>query len=359
MDKKVVIHYSEIGTKGKNRAFFEKKLAENIRKALKNQVKKVYRRYGRIVCDLKDESDLNSVKQKLTLMPGLSFFSFASSSLLNIDEIKKKALTLCESREFESFKVEAKRANKSFPLTSIGVNETVGNYLATNLEKKVKLREPELTLYIEILEREAYLYTEKLRGIGGLPVDTGGVLLSSLSGGIDSPVASFLLMKRGCRIVFVHVYNSTLTKKEVLKKLEKIVETLTKIQLNSKLYIVPFEEIQKEIIMKVPAKLRMLVYRRFMMRILNKIAPWEKAKGVVTGDSIGQVASQTIENLTCIYKASELPVLAPLMGMNKEEIVSLAKKIGSYNYSILPYPDCCSFMVAKHPETHAHLSEVE
>ena len=166
-------------------------------------------------------------------------------------------------------------------------------------------------------------------------------------------------MKHGCELVFVHVYNTTQVSSGVLTKLDLLVKELTKVQLRSKLYVVPFEALQREIIMFVPSKLRMIVYRRFMMKIINEIAAGEKAKAVVTGDSLGQVASQTLENIGCIYSSSKLPVLAPLIGINKEEIIKSAERLGSYEHSIIPYPDCCSFMIAKHPETRANPGDIE
>jgi len=366
----IVVHYSEIGTKGGNRVFFEKKLMENIRNALRENANRVYRRYGRIVCILNCNQGSSNVKQIdkikqaseikqiLEKLPGISYFSFSVKAELDLEKIKKKSLEFLEKEKFVSFKIETKRSNKGFPLTSFELNREVGRCLEEKTKKRVDFKNPEFVLHIEIGEKEAFIYGGKCGGIGGLPVGTAGKVISSLSGGIDSPVASFLLMKRGCKVIFVHIHNQTQAR-GVLTKIEELVEQLTKMQLNSKLYVVPFEKIQKEIIMNVPSKLRMIVYRRFMMRIINQLAWKEKALGVVTGDSVGQVASQTLENLNCIYDASRLPVLNPLIGTNKEEIVELAKKIGTYETSIQPYPDCCSFLIAKHPETKGKLEEIK
>ena len=352
----IVIHYSEIGTKGKNRDFFEKKLMENIKKALKGEINKVYRRYGRIICDLKDKAD--KVKEILEKLPGISYFSFAVKTKLDLKNIKEESLRVLKGEDAASFKIETKRSNKEFPLKSPEVSREVGKHLEAKTEKEVDYKNPEFVLHLEIGEKEAFVYGSKYQGVGGLPVSTAGKVISSLSGGIDSPVASFLMMKRGCKVVFVHIHNRTQAV-GVLTKLEELVGQLTKMQLSSKLYVVPFEKIQKEIIMNVPSKLRMIIYRRFMMKIINKIAYIEKAKGIVTGDSVGQVASQTLDNIKCIYDAANLPIFAPLIGTNKEEIVSLAKKIGTYELSIQPYPDCCSFLIAKHPETRGKLEEIK
>ncbi len=331
---------------------------KNLRKLLGENVKKVYRRYGRIVSELSEKFDAEKVKNTLSLTPGVSNFAFAKKVVLDTEKIKKASIELLKQKKFETFKIEASRSNKKFSLTSRQINEIVGETVVEGLGKGVDLKNPDLTVYIEICEKEAFTYTEKYHGIGGLPVGTSGKVIASLSGGIDSPIASFLMMKRGCNIVFVHIFNKTMAGRSVLKKIYKIVDRLSKIQLGAKLYIVPFEKIQKEIIAKVPAKYRMIVYRRFMMKILNEIAKKEGAKAIVTGDNLGQVASQTLENLTCIYEAADLPVLAPLIGMNKGETIAIAKKIGTYEYSIIPYPDCCSFIIAKHPETKARLKDV-
>ncbi len=353
----VVVHYSEIGTKGKNRAFFEKKLIENL-KRLKRNFRRVYKRYGRIICELREDSNFFEAKERLELFPGISNFMLAEKTALKIEEIKRVCLNLLKQREFETFKIESSRSNKKFEKTSQEVNEIIGSFVAAKLNKKVELKEPDVMVHIEIGEKEVFIGLDKYKGIGGLPVGSSGKVVASLSGGIDSPVASYLMMKRGCEVVFCHIYNSTQVGEASLEKIKEIVDELTKIQLRSKLYILPFEKIQKKIIMDVPSKYRMIVYRRFMMKILDRVLAKERARAILTGDSVGQVASQTLENLRCIRKASNELILSPLVGLNKQEIVEIAKKIRTYDYSIQPYPDCCSFMISKHPETRAKIEEI-
>lgn len=356
MAEVVVIHYGEIGIKGKNREFFEKKLIENVKKALGKNAKMVYRRYGRIVAEVESFKKARRVFEKI---PGIEYFSHAERVENDIEKIKKKALEVLEGKNFETFKIETKRSYKQFPLTSLEVNRIIGEIVVNSLGKKVSLKNPDITVYIEICEKESFIYTEKFPGIGGLPVTTSGKVICLLSGGIDSAVASFLMMKRGCKVIFVHFFNRTLNTEATLSKIKSIVKKLTEFQLSSKLYLVPFEEIQTEIIKNVPSKYRMIIYRRFMTRIANMIAERENAKAIVTGDNLAQVASQTLDNLSRIYEISSIPIIAPLIGINKSEIIELAKKIGTYEISILPYQDCCSFMIAPHPATHCKKEEIE
>ena len=355
----IVVHYSEIGIKGRNRSFFENKLVENIKGSLKGEIKEVYKRYGKIICELEKNVNSNKIINRLSKIPGISSFMFAKKALLDLNEIKVVALNILKDKDFDTFRISTSRSNKSFEKNSQEINRIIGEHIVKSLDKKVLLKDPDIDLHIEISEKEAFVGYEIFKGIGGLPVGSSGKLICSLSGGIDSPVAGFLMMKRGCKIIFVHIYNSTQTREALLSKIEDIVRKLAEIQLSAKLYIIPFGNIQRQIIAKIPSKYRMIVYRRFMFRIINEIGKKEKARGVVTGDSIGQVASQTIENLSCIYDASDLPVFSPLIGMNKDEIVNLAKWLGTYEYSIKPYPDCCSFMIAKHPETKANLDKIK
>jgi len=355
MRKVIIVHYGEIGVKGKNREWFERKLLKNIKLALGNEISGAYRRYGRIICELSEKFNKEFLIYRLSRIPGIRYFLFGVACELDISKIKDTAIDLLEGREFKTFKVEARRSNKDFPFTSIEVNRILGELISSKLGKKVKLEGADLILFVEICEKEAFLSFERYEGIGGLPVSCSGKVISLISGGIDSPVASFLFMKRGCQVVFLHFWNETITSRSSINKVKEIVKKLSEIQLKSKAYLIPFKDLQAEIIKRVPAKYRMLIYRRIMIRIANHIAEIERALGIVTGDSLGQVASQTLENLNCIYEASELPVFAPLIGMDKEEIVRISKFIGTYDLSILPSEDCCSFMIASHPETKGSL----
>jgi thiamine biosynthesis protein ThiI len=357
MKKAFVIHYGEIGLKGKNRITFENTLVNNISLTLENLVEeKPIRKHGRIVLFV--SKNLEEIKERLACIPGIKYFALSLIAPLDIDKIKDAATLIAKGKK-GSFKVSTSRSNKKFYLNSVEINRIVGEHIVNSTKKEVDLENPGFTIFIEICKDESYVYSDKIKGIGGLPVFSSEKIISLLSGGIDSAVASFLMMKRGCKVVFVHFFNYTRSSANVKVKIERLVAQLSKYQVDSKLYMVPFREIQMEIIKNVPSKLRMLVYRRFMMRIASKIADLEGAKAFVTGDSISQVASQTIDNLNVIYSVAERPVFTPLSGMDKEEIIEIAKKIGTYDISILPYEDCCSFMIARHPETRCDINKIE
>ncbi|MGQ9630722.1 MAG: tRNA uracil 4-sulfurtransferase ThiI [bacterium] len=354
-----VVHYGEIALKGKNRGYFERTLIRNMDSALKklgDVDRKIRRGYGRIVIE-DPAPDIGGI---LEFIPGIKYFSRAKEVDLSIDDIKGVALQLAEAEEgAASFKIDARRVDKSFPMTSMEVNSVVGEYVLRSTGKAVSLENPDLTIYIEICENKAYVYREKRYGVGGLPVGTSGKVISLISGGIDSPVAAFMMMKRGCRVVLLHFFNETLHSRQVRQKIEMLGEALTRFQSRIELYVIPFGELQKEIIGLVPSKYRMLIYRRAMMRIASGIADIEGAKAIVTGDSLGQVASQTLDNLNVIYSAASYPVLSPLIGLDKDEVTKTARGIGTYDVSIMPYEDCCSFMVAEHPETRGKIEVVE
>lgn len=347
MERKIVVHYGEIGLKGKNRDFFEKLLVKNIRR----KGGKVRRKYGRLEVEFEE-----GIEEKLRKIPGIKYFGSGFKTSLDMDEIKSASL-LALPKSFSTFCVKASRSNKSFPLNSMEINREVGSFIQSSLSKRVNLKNPDVLLRIEIYEDSAYVYSKRVEGVGGLPSGSAGKVVSLISGGIDSPVASFMAMKRGCEVVLAHFFNSTLHSPEVRKKILLLAEKLSEFH-PVKLYMIPFEEIQREIIRTVPSKLRMVVYRRSMMRMANMIADRENAKAIVTGDNLSQVASQTLENLHAIHSVSERVVLSPLIGFDKEEIIEKAREIGTYEISILPYEDCCSLMVAKHPETRAKIDEI-
>ncbi|MDD5738455.1 MAG: tRNA 4-thiouridine(8) synthase ThiI [Candidatus Pacebacteria bacterium] len=397
----VICHYGEIALKGDNRKFFEEKLVENIKKSLQqnrvlfNYVKRIS---GRILVELKQEEEgekllpqskeFNSLQEKvknaLQKVFGITYFVFAqevypstssgqdpsTSSGQDIECLKDKAIEILKKETFSSFKVETKRGNKNFALTSQQINEQLGEEILNKISSmrnsadrlncvKVDLHNPDIILYIEIAEKYAFLYTKKFAGPGGLPLGVSGKAVSLISGGIDSPVASYLMMKRGVENIFVHFYSNQQGYEQSLEKVRDILRVLKKYQEKIKVYFVPLLDIQKEIVLKTKADFRVVLYRRVMFLIANEIAEQEKAKALITGESVGQVASQTLDNMLAIEDAVSLPVLRPLSGWDKQEIMDLAKKIGTYEISILPHLDCCSMFVPEHPATKANLKDVK
>ncbi len=355
----IIIHYDEIGLKKKNRSYFEDALKTNIQRKLKDLPLSIYKQYGRLVATINQKTTTEEIKKRLSFVPGISSFSFGFSTNLDVQEFSEKSISILSEQTFKTFKVETKRSNKMFKLTSIDINKKVGENILNHLNKKVDLTNPEKTIFIEVCEKNAFVYDNKHYGISGLPIRKNNSVVCSLSGGLDSPVSAYLMMKRGCEVIFAHVQNNTLTNQKLEEKICDLVKQLTKVQLKSKLYIIPFSDIQKKLIMYVPSEYRMIIYRRFMFKIIEEIVKKEKAFAVVTGDSVGQVASQTLENISVIYDACSVPIFSPLIGCNKEEIVQVAKKIGTYDISIKPYPDCCSFMVAEHPITKGSLKDIK
>ena len=360
MDRCIVVHYHEVGLKGKNRPFFEEKLKENIQKTLKGlPYYRVRRIYGRLLIELSEGSPWEEIKGRLRAVFGIAYLVQAWATELDLEKIKEGTWLLLKDKEFASFKIDTRRARKDFPLNSPEINREVGQYILTKSARRVDLTQPDITCYLEIVENYAFIYFEKIKGPGGLPVSSGGKVAVLLSGGLDSPVAAYKMLKRGCRAIFIHFHSYPFTDRESQQKVKQIVEILSKYQFHSRLYLVPFADIQQRIIAIAPPSLRVILYRRYMLRIAQDIAAEERAMALVTGDSLGQVASQTLENICVISQAVQMPILRPLIGEDKEEIVSRAKEIGTYEISILPHQDCCSLFLPKQPETKARLGQVE
>lgn len=345
----IVVHYSEIGLKGKNRVNFEKKLVENIKKVVDGEVKRFQ---GRM---LVETDNMKSALKVLGNVFGIANFSPAVSCKSDMKDIRKTALKIMKGRK-GPFKVDARRAHKKFPKTSMEINNVLGDKIVEKYGLEVDLDRPETVVYVEVLKDITLLYLDKFPGPGGLPVGIAGRVVSLLSGGIDSPVSTWMIMKRGCEVKLVHFYNESMGS---YKKIKKIARVLSKWQPGLELIAVPFQEIQNKLISEIPAKWRIIIYRRMMLRIAQNIARKEGAKALVTGNSLSQVSSQTLDNMAVIEESADLSVFNPLIGFNKQEIVNLAKRIKTYEISILPYQDCCSFMVAKHPVTRANLEKVE
>tara|TARA_Y100000310_G_scaffold294203_1_gene324498 strand:+ start:10615 stop:11784 length:1170 start_codon:yes stop_codon:yes gene_type:complete len=354
-----VVHYAEIAIKGKNRPLFERQLIENIVKSIKGlKSNGVKRRYGRVIVNLKEDSMIEEIKNKLPMVPGISSFSPAFKTNHEIENIKARSLELLKESDAKSFYIKSKRSFKQFPLKSLEIAKEVGGHLAEKTSKIVDFIEPEIRIFLEIIENGTYIYTEKIEGIGGLPVGVSGKVLVMLSGGIDSPVASYLTLKRGCKNIYMHFHSEPYTKESSRKKVEELANHISQYQNETKVLMVPLIDIQKEVMTKTDKKYRIILYRRFMFRIAEALARKNKAKALVTGENLGQVASQTIENIHTIHSTVSLPVIQPLITYDKQEIINLAKEIGTYEISIQPHDDCCSLFIPKHPATKSDIKQV-
>ena len=356
----IVIHYSEIALKKGNRKYFEQKLSLNILKAISDLPKGNLKiDYGRFILFLRENSPTDKIVERLKTVMGIAYFCLAFEGDTNVENLKEEIYDKVKKINFNTFCIQTRRADKSFPLTSLQVNQIVGAKIHMTLKKPVKIKNPELKCNIEIFNNQVFYYFERIQGRRGLPAGSSGRVVSLLSSGIDSPVSSYQMIKRGCRVFFVHFHSFPLTNKASYHNSIKLAKKLTTYQYSTKIYLVPLIKVQEAIILKAPTKLRLILYRRMMLRIAEKIAKREKAKALVTGESLGQVASQTLENMVAISEAVKMPILRPLVGFDKDEIIEYAKKIETFDISIEPYDDCCSYLVTENPETKANLIEVQ
>ena len=359
MEPAAVVHYHEISLKGGNRPLFLRRLAENLRRATAGcGVRAIRRLPGRLVLDLAPDADVAGIEARVATVFGIANFAVGRSLPPRLDAVKDAMLALLEGRHFESFRITARRTFKVFPMTSEEVNRELGRVVLERFATRVNLTQPALTVHVELLPREAFVYVDRLPGPGGLPVGVSGRVVSLLSGGIDSPVASYRLQKRGCEVEFVHFHSVPYLDPTSQAKARALVGRLVRHQFVARLWLVPFGEIQREVVLAVPPPLRVVVYRRLMARIAEVVAHRTGALALVTGESLGQVASQTLENVSRTSEVATLPVLRPLIGMDKEEIIREAKAIGTYEISIEPDQDCCTLFVPKHPETRASAAAV-
>ena len=349
---RVVVHYHEVALKRGNRPAFISQLIDNIAGALRGTgVKRVRIAPGRIIVHLKPNANWSEISRRLAWVCGIANFSLAKRSRRNIDAITETALELVDGRSCASFAIRTKRADKGYPLQSPEISRVVGTAVQARLQTPVDLDHPALTIHIEVLQGEAFVSIERLQGLGGLPVGSSGTVVALLSGGIDSPVAAYRMQARGCRVEFVHFHGAPYQDRSSRDKATELAQLLTRYQLHSRLHLVAFGEIQRQIVAAVRRPYRVVLYRRMMMRIAETLAVRIGAGALVTGESLGQVASQTLPNLTVVQAAATLPVLQPLIGMDKAEIRAQAERLGTYNISIQPDQDCCQLFTPSHPST--------
>jgi thiamine biosynthesis protein ThiI len=356
----IVVHYQVLALKGKNRPWFLGRLVRNMRSALADQdVRAVRALMGRIEVELGPAASREDVSDRLRRTFGIANFSYAGRTALDLEAVADAVLADLGDRTCNSFRVSARRADKRFPLTSPQIEREVGGRIKQARGWHVNLDHPELVVHVELLSDQAFYYFGKERGAGGLPTGTAGRVACLLSGGIDSPVAAHRMMKRGCVVTFVHFHSYPILSRASQEKARELVRLLTTWQQRSRLYLVAFGEIQQQVVLAIPGPMRVVVYRRLMLRIAERIARARGAQALVTGEVVGQVASQTLENLAVIGSVATLPVFRPLIGMDKDEITAEAQKLGTYPISIIPDQDCCTLFTPRNPLTRARLADVE
>ena len=356
----VLIRYHEIALKKGNRPYFTELLKRNLVTAVKDLgVKEIRNLPARLLLTFENNIDQPTIVARIRSVFGVANFSLVERTPRDLGFIQERILQHLNGLSFSSFRIETQRGDKNFPLTSPEINRQLGAPVKERSGARVDLTNPELTITVEILSRDAFFGFDKIHGAGGLPVGATGRVVSLISGGIDSPVAAYRMMQRGCRLIFVHFHSAPYLDKTSQEKARSLVSTLTRHQYLSRLYLVPFGEIQRQIVAAVGRPLRVVLYRRMMLRIAEALARSEKASALVTGESLAQVASQTLENMTVIQQAASLPILRPLVGMDKQEIINQARRIGTFETSSIPDQDCCQLFVPKHPATKAKIREVE
>lgn len=359
----ILLKYGEISLKGLNRPMFEKQLLANVAKALAPLGKFSIRKSQSTVYvePLGDDIDMQAATERLSKVFGIVNICPAAKCQKTIEDIERTTLECLSQIDLngKTFKVEAKREDKQFPMNSPQLCRHMGAVILKNTEGlSVNVHNPDILVQIEI-RKEAFIFTQKVSGAGGMPVGTAGRAALLLSGGIDSPVAGWMISKRGVVLDAVHFHSHPYTSDRAKEKVIELAKIMTQYTGPIRLHIVPFTDIQLDIIDKCPKNYLTIIMRRLMMRIAEKIARESGAMALITGESIGQVASQTMESLVVTDNAVDMPVFRPCIGMDKEEIVTISKKIDTYETSILPYEDCCTIFVPKHPKTKPSISEIQ
>ncbi len=356
-----LVHYHEVGLKGKNRSLFENRLISNIRYRLKAfPITEVRRISGRILVPVSDDDCVVAVVEALRQIPGVARVSTAIRCPRNIEVFSQAALrVLSEAGPFNSFKVHAHKAHTDYPMHSIDINREVGAVLCAAFpDKTVKMHHPDVVVNVLVVEGWVYVYATSAPGVGGLPVGTAGKVISLLSSGIDSPVATWQIGKRGATVVGLHFSGRPVTSDASEYLVQDIAAALAPAGIIGRLYVVPFGSYQRQISIDVPQSLRVIMYRRLMFAVAERLASIEGAKALVTGESVGQVASQTLDNMAATNDAVSIPILRPLSGTDKQDIICQAQRLETFEISSQTAPDCCTLFMPRRPETHAKLDEV-
>ena len=355
----VIGTYHEVALKGGNRGRFERVLVRNIRTALKGLPVTQVSIPARVVIAFAEPVPWPEVHARLVTVFGLNALIPVVHVGATYDDLEAYVAGELPGLRAASFAVRCKRSDKRFPFTSNEVARRLGAFVKETSGMRVDLTTPEVTLHVLLQSDGIYFYRERFPGPGGLPVGTSGRVLVLLSGGIDSPVAAYLAMKRGTKAHYVHFHSAPYTSDASVRKVEEIAELLNRHQGRSRIAVVPFGDCQREIVSRCPERLRVVLYRRMMLRAAERIARRWRCQALVTGESLNQVASQTLENMAAIDRVAHLPVLRPLIGLDKQEIIALAERAGTYETSILPHSDCCSFLQPLHPATRTTAAACE
>ncbi len=347
----VIATVHEVALKGANRGWFERTLVQNVRAALKGLHVAEVSIPARVVIRFAEPVAWPEVHGRLDTVFGLNGMMPVEHAGTTYDQLERFVGDRAGSLVGKTFAVRTKRSDKRFPLTSGEVNRRLGAFVNATTGLGVDLEHPDVTIHVLVQSDGLYVYKDHYRGPGGLPVGTSGRVLVLMSGGIDSPAAAYLAMKRGTKAHYVHFHSAPYTSDTSVTKVERLVRLLTRHQGSSRLAVVPFGDCQREIVGSCPERLRVVLYRRMMLRAAERIARRWRCEALVTGEALNQVASQTLENMAAIDRVARLPVLRPLVGFDKQEIIAVAERAGTYEISILPHQDCCSFLQPQHPAT--------
>lgn len=357
---RVLATTSEICLKGGNRGWFERTLGENVRRALADlRPVRLERSAAQVMVRFAEPIDFEEAARRLGTVFGLDSIQPVADGGTSLETLLDQVDGLVAGLPPTSFAVRCRRSDKGFPLTSPEIERAVGERVVAAQGWPVDLKHPQRTLRVLVERRRLWVWLHRVRGPGGLPIGVGGRALALLSGGIDSPVAAWMTMRRGVRLDFVHFHSAPRTDAAGLEKVRDLVRRLARHQRRTRLVEVPLLPIQELVAARCPPELRLLLYRRFMLRIASRLAHRFRARALVTGDALGQVASQTLDNLAAVGAAVKIPVLRPLLALDKGEIVDRARRIGTYELSIRPHADCCTQLVPEHPETHARARQLE
>lgn len=361
--EKILVRYGELSTKGKNRKQFISHLRNNIRFSFVDLPNiKIQAERDRMFLTSSDDSEIHALIERLPKIFGIQSFSPVASCSKDLDDIQATALKIMDSLESQdkTFRVTVKRTDKFFPLDTYELQSVVAsNVLRQNPTLKVQMKKPEIDLRIEVLNDAVYMMAQVIPGAGGMPLGSNGRSLLMLSGGIDSPVAGYMLLKRGVRLDAIHFHSPPFTSERSKEKVMDLANQLSHFGATVRLHVIPFTDIQQSIQAQIPENVSMTTTRRLMMKIADLVRAEIGALGIVTGESLGQVASQTLESLTAINAVTSTPIFRPLISMDKLDIIDIAREIGTYETSILPYEDCCTIFTPSCPKTKPKLEKVE